>query len=274
MTFDYLPVRLCFKALDTVRFPASKAGNALRGAFGMTAPGSRLFRPAGSGKLPSGLADPPRPFVLRPRMLDARVIAEGERFELLVHLFDLRPEAIQELSAAFREAAASGFGPGRGRALLEDVHRPVDPVRLPLRPTGASGRFTIEFLSPTALKPPGPPAFAIVFGRARDRVSTLRALYGPGPLDMDFRGLGERARAVRLLGSELEEIEVQRKSSRTGHVHGIGGFTGVAEYLGDAGEFLPMLRAAEVTGIGRHTVWGNGEIRVHEIPSVQSLQET
>ena len=34
----------------------------------------------------------------------------------------------------------------------------------------------------------------------------------------------------------------------------------VAEYQGDTGEFLPILEAARWTGVGRHCVWGNGEI--------------
>ena len=40
----------------------------------------------------------------------------------------------------------------------------------------------------------------------------------------------------------------------------IGGFIGTAEYEGPVAEFLPILRAARWTGVGRHCVWGNGEI--------------
>ena len=61
---------------------------------------------------------------------------------------------------------------------------------------------------------------------------------------------------------ELRQVEATRRSSRTGQVHGIGGFVGVAEYEGDLGEFIPYLEAAQWTGIGRQCVWGKGELRV------------
>ena len=44
----------------------------------------------------------------------------------------------------------------------------------------------------------------MLFGRLRDRVSLLRALYGAGPLEMDFfAAAGERAAAVRLAECRL-----------------------------------------------------------------------
>jgi hypothetical protein len=264
MTFDYLPLRLRFTALDAIRFPAAKAGNALRGAIGLTAAAATLVHPPAPPGAPSGLADPPRPFVLRPRALNGRSFAAGEPFELAVHLFDLRDEAVRALADAFDEAAAAGFGPGRGRARLDTIRRPPTPTCIPLDadPGASASLAMVEFLSPTELKPPGPPEFAVLLARARDRVSTLRALYGAGPLPLDFRALGDRAHGVRMTGCELREVEVERRSSRTGQTHGIGGFVGRAEYAGPVAEFLPLLHAAEATGVGRHTVWGNGEIRV------------
>jgi hypothetical protein len=65
-----------------------------------------------------------------------------------------------------------------------------------------------------------------------------------------------------MVRSELRQVEAVRRSSRTGKVHGIGGFVGVAEYEGDLSEFLPYLEAAQWTGIGRQCVWGKGELRM------------
>jgi CRISPR-associated endoribonuclease Cas6 len=100
----------------------------------------------------------------------------------------------------------------------------------------------------------------VLLARARDRVSTLRSLYGAGPLEIDFRELAERARLVKTVRCELRRVAVERRSSRTGQRHGIGGFIGSAEYEGDLAEFLPFLEAAHWTGVGRHCTWGNGEI--------------
>jgi hypothetical protein len=123
----------------------------------------------------------------------------------------------------------------------------------------------VEFQTPTDLKSAGDsPAgdFSVLLARARDRVSTLRGLYGAGPLEVDFRGMAERARLVRTVRCELTRVAIQRRSSRTGQRHGIGGFIGVAEYEGDLAEFVPLLEAAHWTGVGRHCTWGNGAIAV------------
>ncbi len=105
-----------------------------------------------------------------------------------------------------------------------------------------------------------------MFSRARDRVATLRAVYGEGPLEIDFRGMGERSLHVSMSRCNLSHIDVKRRSSRTGQTHPIGGFVGEAEYEGEnLAEFIPFLRASEWTGIGRQTVWGKGQIQCEEI---------
>jgi hypothetical protein len=109
------------------------------------------------------------------------------------------------------------------------------------------------------------PEFSILFARIRDRISTLSDLYGQGPLDIDFQEIGERAVAVRMLRCEMQRVEARRHSSRTRQTHGIGGFTGFAEYEGDLSEFLPWLEAARWTGVGRQAVWGKGEIALQRL---------
>jgi CRISPR-associated endoribonuclease Cas6 len=110
------------------------------------------------------------------------------------------------------------------------------------------------------------PRFAVLFARVRDRISTLRASYGAGPLEIDFDAAGERAAAVRMTCCELRWVDVERRSSRTGQSHSIGGFLGSAEYEGELAEFLPYLEAARWTGVGRQAVWGKGEIAIELMP--------
>jgi hypothetical protein len=245
----------------------------LRGAFGMAlervaaAPESaRIFRPhAGEG--PSGLADPPRPFVFRARHLDGVTVPAGGAFHFDVNLFTLDPLARECLVRAFDEAGREGLGPGRGRADLDQTSCMGEVVSIDLAPaTTAPARIGVEFVTPTELKHGGRiverPEFAILFARVRDRVSTLRALYGGGPLEIDFQAVGARAAVVRMTRCELRRVEVERRSSRTGQSHSIGGFTGFTEYEGELAEFLPYLEAARWTGVGRQAVWGKGEIAV------------
>jgi hypothetical protein len=121
----------------------------------------------------------------------------------------------------------------------------------------------VRFVTPTELKgATSEPTFQVLFSRIRDRISTLRALYGPGPLEIDFRAMGERAAGVLMTRCELRTIDVNRRSSRTGQTHPIGGFIGEVEYAGSLDEFMPYLRAACWTGVGRHTVWGQGSLEV------------
>ncbi|HTS50126.1 MAG TPA: CRISPR system precrRNA processing endoribonuclease RAMP protein Cas6 [Bryobacteraceae bacterium] len=282
MTFDLYSYRFVLQARDAISFPRFGPANLLRGAFGSAlrkvacvpqCPGlsggrasecalqstcayARIFEPAGL-RGPSGLADPPRPFVLRVAHLAGRSVTPGEQFCFNVNFFDTRRPALDEFARAFTELARADL-----------ISTACEPVAIPLGSDGSgASRLRLEFRTPTELKTTADgntlattPEFAVLLGRARDRVSTLRALYGAGPLDVDFRAMGQRARSIKMTRCELNRAGGQRRSRRTGQVHGIGGFTGVAEYEGDLAEFLPILEAARWTGVGRHCVWGNGEI--------------
>jgi CRISPR-associated endoribonuclease Cas6 len=284
ITFEFYRYRFHFRAVDPVFLPQGKTANAVRGAFGNVlhqavppAVYARLFEPGSElGQAPSGLADWPRPFVLRVAHLDGMSIAPGMPFFLDAHVFDLHQPALEHFRAALTLLAEKGLGPGRGRATLESVEQldlddashpsgPPSTVLLDPEP-GLVEHVAVRFETPTELKSGGElvgrPEFPILMGRLRDRISTLRALYGAGPLDIDFRGMGERAADIRMTRCELSWEQLNRRSGRTGQVHSIGGFTGNVEYTGDLAEFLPWLRAARWVGVGRQTVWGKGDVRV------------
>jgi hypothetical protein len=204
----------------------------------------------------------------------------GEAFHFDLNLFLLEQSALECLVSTFASVAQEGLGPRRGKAELrrvicgnqivydtgcKPISLPPEPVTLDLTTTAvAPDRIRVEFLSPTELKHEhriaGRPEFPILFGRIRDRISTLSHLYGTGNLDIDYLGTNERAAGVRMTACEVRRQETKRRSAKTGQVHSIGGFVGFAEYEGDLAEFLPWLSIAHWTGVGRHAVWGNGEI--------------
>lgn len=309
MHFRVYPLRFSFAALGSIRFPAAKASNLLRGAFGeifrrmacephcpgarecelrSTCPYARMFEPSALVAGPSGLADWPRPFVFRAAHLDGRTIAPNSPFYFDLNLFDMKSPAIAYLVLSFARLAQYGLGPGRGRAQLTDVYllaengRPairiydgnsflveqaVSPLALSLDAgTAPIDRVTVQFVTPTELKSGQglvtKPEFGILAGRIRDRLSTLRTLYDEGPLEIDFRGFALRAEKVRLIRYTLDHVDVLRSSSKTQRVHPIGGFVGEADYEGGLAEFVPYLRAAAWTGVGRQTVWGKGQLQV------------
>lgn len=240
-----------------------------------------MFEPTAISRGPSGFADWPRPFVLRAMHLDGLTFHPGAEFHFDVNLFDVANAATAHLIRAFVQLMHEGLGPGRPRAELVSVHQldlrgryaavigqgPAPPMELNLAPEKEPvQRVRIRFVTPTELKCgeqlAAVPEFGILAARIRDRISTLRELYGPGPLDIGFRAFGERASRVCMTRCELRRVDIERRSSRTGQVHAIGGFMGEAEYEGDLTEFVPYLKAAKWTGVGRQTVWGKGEIEV------------
>lgn len=228
-------MQLKLRAKSPLSFGRHAAANLIRGQFGRELFEEnpeiydRLLAPPGGAQ--SGLKDAPRPYVLRTRDLDGRTFAAGEEMPFRVHIFKANWPA-------------------------------AEPVVLDLSAkTEAVSRVKVEFLTPTDLKGVEGVEFGGLFARLRDRVSTLRMLYGAGALGIDFREMGQRAQAVRAVRVEVKEVQRNRVSRSSGQRHSIGGFVGEAEYEGELAEFLPYLEAGYWTGVGRHTVWGNGEIR-------------
>jgi CRISPR/Cas system endoribonuclease Cas6 (RAMP superfamily) len=165
------------------------------------------------------------------------------------------------------DLAIRAFGEFSQQAELVDVRGADVPLQLCLdAPDDHIDRLTVRFETPTQLKAGGHavehPGFGVLFARVRDRISTLRALYDDGPLSIDFREFGERAERIKMTDCNIRHVETSRHSGRTGQIHSLGGFVGEAQYEGDLTEFVPYLRAAHWTGVGRQTSWGKGVINV------------
>lgn len=127
-------------------------------------------------------------------------------------------------------------------------------------------KITIRFLAPTFLRADGEvvrrPDFHHIIKRLRDRINALCTFFGNGPLDLDFRGLGERAEKVRTSSTRIDWVERFRTSSKTRQRHELSGFVGEATYEGNLSEFLPWLALGELVHIGKHTAWGNGQVTI------------
>jgi hypothetical protein len=248
--------KLEIAAPRALRFGSFDAGNVIRGHFGKELFRSRpslyrrLYDPLPLADGPSGFADPPRPFVLRTRQLAGRSFESGEPVPFGIHVFDASLPA---------ELGDAGF-------------TRVDLELSAGAPPASS--LEIRFLTPTEIRGLETPEFGAVFARLRDRLSLLRAFYGAGPLEIDFRGMGERARAVRLVSSELETERFGRRSTSQGTRQALGGFYGCARYEGELTEFLPFLHAGAYAGVGKYTVWGQGEISTALLPIPVPAAET
>jgi hypothetical protein len=251
--------KFVLRAVESVFFPPGKAGNTFRGALAGLLPEST----SEGLQRPGGFADPPRPFVLRAAHLNGCVIEPGRQFEVGVNVFDLSGRTAESLEAAFAELGRMGLGPKRARVEVLARCAPAD-IAVDLAESTSRSQVVVRLETPTELKGMAAGAseipFQILFERVRDRISALATIYGDSPLSVDFAAMGARAARVRTITSQLYGREIVRRSSRTGQTHGIGGLVGRVTYEGELGEFMPYLRAAWWTGVGRHTVWGNGVI--------------
>ena len=239
MTFSYTALHLVF----TNHQPRGDVSNFLRGQLGAALHAdavnyARIFDPPRNFTAPSGFRDPLRPFVLR--------ASDPNRFTL--HLFD---------------ATIAGVIVEAWKPVSHYIHHhEIDLNPHPLPP----GQLEVRFVSPTDIRTETPD-FGTLFARARDRVSGVCSSFQSGPLAIDHKALGEAARSVELVESQLTIMKRSRRSAASGQTHPLSGFTGRALYQGDFTDFYPILCAAQFTGVGRKTVWGNGQIEIRILRS-------
>ncbi len=266
--FEFYSVVFQFQAIDPFAFPPFLTGNIFRGALGSFLQSAN--RPAYRTLFESpGAGTPPRPFVLRCRNLDGRRYAPGEIFPLRLNLFLPDLDLLEPIGAALTAMSDAGFGPTRSRATLLSP-----PAHLrhslcldePLEPTKA---IRVQFQTPTEIKSNGeivaPGAFSVLFEQIYGRLNRLSVLYGSGELSADYKALRKQAQPVLLHSANLSRVDVSRRGTRLRQTHPLGGCVGSVEYGGELTRFVPFLEAAAFTGVGRHTVWGNGEIATERL---------
>lgn len=252
-----------------------------------------VFRPsppAGTDRL-SRAQDLPRPFVFEPPWDGPERLEPGGRLEIGLTLLGKAAKLLPYFVVALREMGRVGLGPTRGRLRLEAVtlialsgeqtvftadrsvliqpERGIRVLDLTRAGDGSATAVRIAFRTPTTLKREGllveRPTFADVVKRARDRLSSLAAFFGDGPLEIDFAAVGEAACSASTKSCTTAWERRTRRSSRTGHVHETSGIVGEAVYEGELGMWMPLLRLAEAVHVGKYAVWGNGWIGVEVV---------
>jgi hypothetical protein len=251
-----------------------------------------IFEPAppeGGDRL-SNYTDIPRPFVFDPPSDERAEFRPGETVEFGMTIVGGASRLAPYFVTAFRKLADDGLGPRRARFDLVEVvalgpasgetivYRNTEPlIRIAaaavraddLLQPGDEGRtrLALRFSTPMDLRDGGVPVRSPQFGslirRLRDRASSLAAFFGDRPLQLDFKGVSELADTVRLVQDRTRVVIVNRRSSKTGHRHDIGGFEGEATYEGEAiGRLMALVRVGEVLHVGKHAAFGNGRMEV------------
>ena len=244
----------------------------------------------------SRMRDIPRPFVFKPPRSTQTHYAAAEPVVFDLVLAGQAIDYLPYFIVAFRELGATGFGRNRARvelarveAIAQDgssttvyesttnVVRPAAPIRLAIGEgdTLSADRvstLTLDFLTPTTLKSGSSAerqgilvrqrAFHHILKRLRDRINALATFYGDGPVDLDFKALGEAAEKVETVEDGTRWVERSRFSRRREVSHDLSGFIGRISFRGQLARFLPWLRAAEYLHVGKNAVFGNGWYRI------------
>ncbi len=130
-----------------------------------------------------------------------------------------------------------------------------------------SESLRLRFLTPTRIKSDDQlqprPDFDLIARNLLRRVSMMTELYGAAPLSLDYRGLLDYAATVAVRSSDLRWWDVERYSTRQQTPMRMGGFVGEIEFAGAAvRDFLPLIVAGELLGIGKGTGFGLGRYEI------------
>ena len=225
----------------------------------------------------------PHPYVLVP---DARggAIAAGDTVTLDVTLFGHGARQLPYVIHALNQAGQRGLGRERGALVLLQVAqadgadwRPIYtpgtdftplPAVAPVAPP-VPERLTLRLLTPLRLTHEERLVsqdrfrFHLLFSSLLRRISLLTAFHTDTPLETDFAGLTQAARAVELAGARLRWRDWSRYSSRQDQLVQMGGLVGEIDLDGAGLEpFWPYLWLGQWTHAGKGAVMGLGGYRL------------
>jgi CRISPR-associated endoribonuclease Cas6 len=136
---------------------------------------------------------------------------------------------------------------------IDDL-KPFDPSPLTLH---------LHFLTPTRLKFDGKLSpdleFHILFRNLLRRISLLSYFHCEGELSLDFKGLIEKSREVKVKKTNLSWFDWERYSNRQETKMKMGGFIGSITFEGDLEKFMPFLLLGEYIHVGKGTSFGLGK---------------
>ncbi len=250
-----------------------------------------IFDPAGISPA-RRLHNAPRGYVLKPPLDEETDYTPEKPLSFDMILIGDRVDYLAYVIVLILELGKRGMGLNRGKFSLTDIwivkdniFHPVydsetNTVRIPQRTIAGhelqkraglldQHTLTLCFLTPTRIKfnltrekgksmVVRTPEFHHLVRRLRDRINALSMAYCRGPIDVDFRGIAERATAVRTVEKNVRWVEIKRRSRTQSVEHDQSGFIGTMTYEGEMSEFLPLIVLGEYVHIGEDAVFGNG----------------
>jgi hypothetical protein len=255
-----------------------------------------IFNPMGINPA-KRLHNVPRGFVLKPPLENETVYLSDKPFSFDMVLLGNKINYLPYVIVPLIELGKSGIGLNRGRFTLSDLSVLKDGIPESLYDVNTNTvkniqriitgsdilehaekmdkkkRTTLWFLTPTRIRynPTGEkgksevvrvPHFHHLIRRLRDRINALSITYCGSPIDVDFKGIAERAMSVKTRDINLRWLDIKRKSRTQPIQHDQSGFIGQITFEGDLKEFLPLLVLGEYVHVGEDAVFGNGWYRI------------
>lgn len=124
----------------------------------------------------------------------------------------------------------------------------------------------IKFLTPTRLKyserlTPNL-EFHILFRNLLRRISLLSYFHCGEELDVDFKGLVEESKKIKVKKSDIRWFDWERYSNRQSAKMKMGGLIGEVHFEGDFSAFFPFLLLGEYLHVGKGTSFGLGKYKI------------
>lgn len=242
--------------------------------------------PEGAERLKS-YDDVPRPFVMVCTLEGKTHFHAGEEFDVEMRLFGKGIDFVPYVVLAFINLAETGLGASRKPCALKHVTafhplrrteaqvfsvqthsiRSVNEVLhgrdvLSYLPSKA-GIVGINLLTPLRIKADGDLISSVQFQHLTRsllrRISSIMAFHQGIQLGLDYAGISERSRQIKLTKDFSSWYEFERYSQRQDSRMKMGGVVGKVEYTGDLTEFLPFLEIGRWVLAGKNSVFGLGQ---------------
>jgi hypothetical protein len=229
----------------------------------------------------------PHPFVIEPPLIDDCLIQGGKELDFNLILIGRALDYLPYFIYAFISLGEQGLGRGRGRFALDEVlvlgrddivsiydgHNQVlrqyssylswETVYERSTALCQTERISFRFMTPMRIKYEDhlveKPEFHHLVRSLLRRLSSLSYFHGGRKLDLDFRGIIERAREIKPVCSDIKWHDWERYSSRQKQHMVLGGFVGHMTFDNSIKEFLSLFAWGELVHLGKAASFGLGK---------------
>lgn len=129
-----------------------------------------------------------------------------------------------------------------------------------------NNKITLSFLTPLRLRFDGHITdkieFHVLIRNLLRRISSLSYFHCKERIELDFKGLIEKAKVVNQVASDIEWFDWKRYSTRQEEWMSMGGVTGTIAYQGDIADFVPLFKLGEYVHVGKGTSFGLGKYAI------------